>query len=356
MRSRAFTLIELLVVIAIIAVLIALLLPAVQAVREAARRTQCVNNMKQIGIALHNYHDRQGSFPMGSGNCMISTAAPFNQYQSKQGLSAHTAILPEMELTTMYNAINFDFGTDETSTDLYNAVNTTVALSQVLGFVCPSDQYAGELLTNGYTSATNNYFASVGTSTYLTNVNSSTWPAAAVMATLPTTGLFAFQQSYNIASITDGTSNTIAFCESTVGNPNAVLGKLNIGIVSIPAATAPQFFDAATPANQAATIAGLQGCNVAWQTQLGAVDNQRGKTWFHGAMAFTMVNTVATPNSANWTYCSATTSGSASTFSEADSYHPGGINVLLADGSVRFVKNSIGKATWWCSEPKETAR
>ena len=177
MRRRAFTLIELLVVIAIIAVLIALLLPAVQAAREAARRSQCVNNMKQIGIALHNYHDSQGSFPMGSGNCLISTAAPFNQYQSKQGLSAHTAILPQMELTTMYNAINFDFGTDETTTDFYTAANTTVSTSQVQGFVCPSDQYAGELLTNGYTSATNSYFASVGTSTYLTNVNASTLPA-----------------------------------------------------------------------------------------------------------------------------------------------------------------------------------
>ena len=133
-----------------------------------------------------------------------------------------------------------------------------------------------------------------------------------------------------------------------MGNPNAVLGKLNIGIVNIPAADTANFYDASIVTNQAATNAALLGCNVAWQTQQGTVDNQRGKTWFHGSMAFTLVNTVATPNSANWTYCSrASGSGSAATFSEADSYHPGGINVLLADGSVRFIKSSISKATWW---------
>jgi prepilin-type N-terminal cleavage/methylation domain-containing protein/prepilin-type processing-associated H-X9-DG protein len=343
MRRRGFTLIELLVVIAIIAVLIALLLPAVQAAREAARRSQCTNNLKQIGLALHNYHDVNGAFPMGSGQCMVSTGAPFNQYLSKNGLSAHTAMLPQLELGSLYNAINFNFGTDETNTDLYAAVNTTVSLAQVAVFVCPSDENGGELLTNAYTSATNNYFGSVGTTTNLTNATQTTYP---VMATLPTTGLFAFQQSYKIASITDGTSNTIAFAESTVGNPNAVLGKLNIGIVSIPAAgAAAQFYDAS--ANSVATIAGLAGCDAAWQAKQGAVDNQRGKTWFHGSMAFTLINTVALPNSANWTYCSGGTSGSAATYSEADSFHPGGVNVLLADGSVRFIKSTISRATWW---------
>jgi len=325
-------------------VLIALLLPAVQAAREAARRSQCVNNLKQIGLALHNYHDLNGAFPMGSGNCGL----PFPTMVSKNGLSAHLSILPQLELSTLFNAFNFVNGIDETNTAAWTIVNTTVSLAQVAVFVCPSDQYGGEQEANGYSTATNNYFCSVGTSTYLTNGGSTTWPAPAPMATLPTTGMFAFQQSYNMTSVSDGLSNTIAFTESTVGNPNAVLGKINIGITNIPAAgVAVQFMDAVAPANQAATLAGLAGCDAAWQARQGSVDNQRGKTWCHGSIAFTMIQTVATPNSANWTYCSGTGSGSAATFSEADSYHPGGVNVLLGDGSVRFIKNTINRTVWW---------
>ena len=104
---RGFTLIELLVVIAIIAILIALLLPAVQAAREAARRLQCVNNLKQIGLGLHNYHQALGSFPMGSSaNLQISP----NTYSGPHGLSAQAQMLGFMELTPLYNSINFNFG------------------------------------------------------------------------------------------------------------------------------------------------------------------------------------------------------------------------------------------------------
>src|SRR5262245_13182261 len=106
-RRSGFTLIELLVVIAIIAVLIALLLPAVQAAREAARRMQCVNNLKQIGLALHNYHDVNGTFPMGAGSGWYTLSAPY--YNSKHNWSIHAAILPQLGQVPLYNAINFNF-------------------------------------------------------------------------------------------------------------------------------------------------------------------------------------------------------------------------------------------------------
>src|SRR3954468_21270010 len=103
-RHRGFTLIELLVVIAIIAVLIALLLPAVQAAREAARRAQCVNNLKQLGIALHNYHDQNGSFPLGGVNLGPSSAGWTPG--ATNALSLRALILPQLEQGSIYNALN----------------------------------------------------------------------------------------------------------------------------------------------------------------------------------------------------------------------------------------------------------
>ncbi|AGA27448.1 DUF1559 family PulG-like putative transporter [Singulisphaera acidiphila] len=132
MRRRGFTLIELLVVIAIIAVLIALLLPAVQAAREAARRAQCTNNMKQIGLGLHNYHQINNALPYGTGVCCTPAGGNWS-----------TFILPTMEQNAIYNGLNQNLG--------YNTVyNTTIVRTVISTFICPSDPAASNPVTTRF--------------------------------------------------------------------------------------------------------------------------------------------------------------------------------------------------------------
>ncbi len=132
-RRHGFTLIELLVVIAIIGVLVALLLPAVQAAREAARRAQCVNNLKQMGLALQNYHDTIGSFPMS-----YAASGPFvnGATDTAPGWGWATMILPQMELTAVFNATNFGLAVEASR-------NSTVARTTLNGYLCPSDPTLG---------------------------------------------------------------------------------------------------------------------------------------------------------------------------------------------------------------------
>src|SRR5262249_6085402 len=152
-RSRSgFTLIELLVVIAIIAVLIALLLPAVQAAREAARRAQCVNNMKQIGLALHNYHTSINTFPMGMSLAWVSQSG---YYADWTDWSAHALLLGYLEQQPLYNAANFKQACCFAD-GIADSYNSTVYLTRISGFLCPSDGQAG-------VQNINSYFGSIGT-------------------------------------------------------------------------------------------------------------------------------------------------------------------------------------------------
>ena len=335
-RRAGFTLIELLVVIAIIAVLIALLLPAVQAAREAARRLQCVNNLKQIGLALHNYHDANSSFPMGAGPGNTVSGIQ----SAKQGDSYLAAMLPQLDQAPLFNAVNFNFGCNADA--LGSKVNATIIVTNVSTFMCPSDPLAGNIPTG---PGTNNYYASVGTTTNLNNANVSI-PS---LANVPTSGLFAFQSVTTISACIDGTSNTVAASEAIVGGIATSFNVVDVGlenVTAIPAAA--QIFDASS--NPAATLQGIQACTTAWSTGTGgSIDTQRGKYWFHGAMGQSLFNTVVTPNlqQDQWTDCSSTNSTSLATYSNADSNHPGGVNTLFADGSVRFIKSSIAQTVWW---------
>jgi prepilin-type N-terminal cleavage/methylation domain-containing protein/prepilin-type processing-associated H-X9-DG protein len=322
-RHRAgFTLIELLVVIAIIAVLIALLLPAVQAAREAARRVQCVNNLKQIGLALHNYHSAFNAFPMGSSKNMQN----LGDYHAQHGASAHAQMLGFLGETPLYNAINFNWGMNQSAT--CGPINSTIYLTRVGAFLCPSDANAG--ITN-----LNNYNDSIGTTTI----------DAVQQTATGSSGLFTFWRSYNIPSVIDGLSNTVAFAEALVGDKSSNWTR-SAGIVQLGTLPATaEILDASS--NLPAIQVGLQACSTAWTNRSGKLNTGRGNFWFHGTESQTMFNLVVPPNSTTypWAFCSDGQIGGAA-FCSANSNHPGGVNTLMGDGSVKFTKDSISQQTW----------
>jgi len=235
--QRAFTLIELLVVIAIIAVLIALLLPAVQAAREAARRSQCTNNMKQIGLALHNYHQSVGTFP--PGKAQSASQVPYTGYAGWTDWGPQAFMLPYMEQNPIYNAINFNFCGGYS----YGGYcNITANNKLIASYMCPSDTNVGfggapsqslALAQNwgqtNYPPNTNSYRGSIGTTTskwgwttgYMQCQPDPMGFGTPNPCTAFSTGLFVYYVSNGIQQVTDGTSNTIAYAESLVGDPSS---------------------------------------------------------------------------------------------------------------------------------------
>ena len=214
MRRRGFTLIELLVVIAIIAVLIALLLPAVQSAREAARRTQCTNNLKQIGLALHNYHNAVGTFPPG----LISKPGPDGD-NAGPGWGWAAMILPQIEQGPGYNAINFVQGIEF-------GANSTARLIKINTFACPSDAYFLPQFTVVDATTSNTTIGTpicdVASSNYVGCVGKS--DPSSLFPYSPTDsppgrdnaeGLFFRNRSIRIAEILDGTSYTLASGEKS---------------------------------------------------------------------------------------------------------------------------------------------
>jgi prepilin-type N-terminal cleavage/methylation domain-containing protein/prepilin-type processing-associated H-X9-DG protein len=354
----AFTLIELLVVIAIIAVLIALLLPAVQAAREAARRIQCVNNLKQIGIAMHSYHEANNSFPMGSTIAFYSqndvtagTPDYAGIYQmSRQGWSPLAASLGYMGEMALYNSINFNFGADEGDGNNQGSisfwVNRTVLSSAVRTFWCPDDPLAGNGQYGAQAHSTNNYMGSVGTSTNQTNSNL----YLSSLGNQPTTGVFGMQSCKSIAAIIDGTSNTVLYAEGVISPaPKSTLPQVKYtGVRSVVAAIPSALYDASS--SPALTAAGIAACTSVFNTGTGgSFNNQRGAVWGMGSAGIGLMNTVVVPNSTTvlWGYCDSYSSSSYCLYMNADSFHPAGVNTLFADGSVKCMKNTISQYIWW---------
>ena len=309
-HSRGFTLIELLVVIAIIAILIALLLPAVQQAREAARRTQCKNNLKNLGLALHNYHDVNGSFPArqsGTGN---------RSGGGQRGrLSGVVQLAPYYEQQNLYDQVK-----NANNAPWSNSAHFTVQLNLLM---CPSD--GGTTAPHGGTRGVNNYVFCGGDS--LLDSDNGGNPIGA-------RGLFGVWTTYGFRDMTDGSSNTIAMSERL--RPDSSNG---LGMVSTASAT--------TPINCRA-----QYSNNSLNSPFTG-DTSPGYRWGDGAAYFAGFNTIMPPNTAScfdggadhW----------ATGYYTASSAHPGGVHVMMGDGSTRFVSENIDAGDQSVTPPGATS-
>jgi prepilin-type N-terminal cleavage/methylation domain-containing protein/prepilin-type processing-associated H-X9-DG protein len=374
---RGFTLIELLVVIAIIAVLIALLLPAVQSAREAARRAQCTNNLKQITLAMHNYISSNDALPtMYIIYKMVGSA---NTGQTQSSLAR---MLPYLEQSAIYNSINFNMGArwgagtgdiinqmnnSTADCDTWGLINATAAGNQITSFLCPSDTDLANLTYFIYTPGGNpqlvgrhNYPPNGGTNpfslggnasnglVYVPTFAASTNPAGPFSACceMPTGMGFgalaggSFERPRTIASITDGTSNTAAFSEwiRGDGNNSPATSKPSLGLI-LRMTQGVAAFNATANINLAAT----QSCNTALIN--GSTYTWKGDWWVGDLFSYSHT---APPNNKSCWYSDVPGrpySGIASVVSSA-SRHPGGSNTSFCDGSVKFIKSSVSLQAW----------
>jgi prepilin-type N-terminal cleavage/methylation domain-containing protein/prepilin-type processing-associated H-X9-DG protein len=325
---NGFTLIELLVVIAIISVLIALLLPAVQAAREAARRSQCTNNLKQIGLAIAHYESSFKLYPFGKGlnyKAVLPTAAGYARW------SSHSQLLMFIEQGNLFNSINFNLPPE--TPGMAGAVpfmppyqdpnreNMTACQTQVAVFLCPSDVPPIAGWPGG-----NNYMANQQTWACDLSEN---FPSAIAPNEVPR-GMFYYNSSVKVAAVTDGLSNTAYFSEKIRGTgiPNPQTDML-------------VFPNQMTVDD---TYLNCQGINPMTTPPL---TSREGMSWVMGEMCCTLYNHVAPPNQNT---CAAPDfAGSMANMAmqvPPSSRHPGGANLMMGDGSVRFIRNSVNLQSW----------
>ena len=337
-RRNAFTLVELLVVIAIIGVLVGLLLPAVQAAREAARRMQCSNNLKQIGLAIHNYHDTfNATPPLRDFNSEVVTVSSWNS----QNFSWMPRILPFIEQTALYEQVDFSlhtwWGGANRPNPVYDIVNPTV----VSAFRCPSEPGTGASVwtdpsgtrqagTNTSIDwAPTNYFASIGPEV------TTSWNGAGLgfmdgIRTTPTER----PRFRKFRDILDGLSNTLAVAEGVIGHPRQSFNPTGF--------TGSGYLLTTGTAGDLAATGNNNGCSPTLNAD-GSTTAARGNSWLWGyhpsQFAFT---TLMTPNSKLWD-CQQSSNRA---MYASRSLHTGGVQTLKADGSVQFVTDSVNFLTW----------
>lgn len=323
-ENRGFTLIELLVVIAIIAVLISLLLPAVQSAREAARRAQCVNNLKQIGLALHNYENANGAFPAMS---FAGVTGQLGGNSPDQGASFLVRIAVNIEGRNLYNAFNWDVACVTGCSDA--SANFTTRNSVVSSFLCPSEVGSPHIFGTSYAASYGPQWR---------------WGDG----TNPDYGAFAGAKVKSIADFTDGTSNTVMVLEVVRGDgSNTLAGKSDaFSLGGFAPANAGVF-----PMHSTELAAYEAACSAARNTTPGGQWNNGHVYWSNGRVAVGAIANMGltpnskTPNCGSWTITNVGPAGSGLFASR--SFHPGGVNSLFGDGSVKFVKDSVSKQTWW---------
>lgn len=310
------TLVELLVVIAIIGLLVALLLPAIQAARESARRASCISNLRQLGIAAQNFHSAQESFPVGSEAKPWPGAPPSFKWTFYRWSSlAH--LTPYLEESTIHDALNLSVPLYDSATLSVTPENAAAVKLRVPLFLCPSDH--GQSIAQQF--APTNYAACTGT-----GLGGGT--------PQNTDGVFYVNSHTKIAHILDGTSHTALFSESRLGNPDGTPlardAQLDYKFVLASPLTTPS-------------------CETSGQWN---VSNGRGFSWVNGEYRCALYNHYYLPNQPTPDCVGVSFLGGAQTaytpfgWRAARSTHSGGVNVLLADGAVRFVNDEISLPVW----------